>query len=85
MPEEISDQPAGGIAGDGGGDLNSIAKARESRPFGGRGGREGGGGGIEMIGAAMAEGANRQELETLWSQDGARAARDRFAGRQRLR
>ena len=53
MPEEISDQPAGGIAGDGGGDLNSIAKARESRPFGGRGGREGGGGGIEMIGAAM--------------------------------
>ena len=85
MPEEISDQPAGGIAGDGGGDLNSIAKARESRPFGGRGGREGGGGGIERIGAAMAEGANRQELETLWSQDGARAARDRFAGPKRLR
>ena len=65
MPEEISDQPAGGIAGDGGGDLNSIAKARESRPFGGRGGREGGGGGIEMIGAAMAEGGRSGELEAL--------------------
>ena len=62
MPEEISDQPAGGIAGDGGGDLNSIAKARESRPFGGRGGREGGGGGIEMIGAAMAEGGGSGDL-----------------------
>ena len=55
MPEEISDQPAGGIAGDGGGDLNSIAKARESRPFGGRGGREGGGGGIERTASIDAE------------------------------
>ena len=79
MPEEISDQPAGGIAGDGGGDLNSIAKARESRPFGGRGGSEGGGGGIEMVAASIifcAEIAGsalaRREVEAPRLQDDAR-------------